>query len=60
MMQTTDLGNRDDHPGPRRLDWPAGGCILVEREVCAGPVVVREVRGQDASQMALAENDDMV
>jgi len=26
----------------------------------AGPVIVREVRGQDASQVPLAENDDMV
>ncbi len=36
------------------------GCILVEREVSADPVVVGEVRGQDTSKMPLAEHDDMV
>src|SRR5260370_36461685 len=60
MRQATDFGNRDDRAERWRLDWPSVGCILVEREVSAGPVIVREVRGQDASQVPLAENDDMV
>jgi len=60
MMQATDFGNRDDRAEPRRRDRPSGGCILVEREVSAGSVIVREVRDQDASQMPFAENDNMV
>src|SRR2546425_9601910 len=44
----------------RRLDRPSVGCILVEREVSAGPVIVRKIRGQHASQVPLAEDDDMV
>jgi len=39
---------------------PEVGSVLVEREVGAGPMVVGEVAGRNASQMALAENDDMI
>ena len=60
VMQAPGLGNRDDRAELRRLNRPPVGCILVEREVSARPVIVREVRGEDASQMPLAENDDMV
>jgi hypothetical protein len=59
-MQATDFGPRDDRADLRRLDRPSLGCIFVERKVSAGPVIVRKVRGQDASQVSLAENDDMV
>ena len=45
VMQATDFGNRDDRAESRRLDWPSVGCILVEREMSAGPVIVREVTG---------------
>src|SRR5262245_12771816 len=60
MMQVTDFGNRDDRTERWLVDQPSVGCILVEREMSAGPVIVREVRGEDASQVPLAENDDMV
>jgi len=59
-MQATDFGNRGDGAELRRLDRPSVGCILVEREVSASPVIVREVRGEEASQVPLAQNDDMV
>src|SRR5262249_55433347 len=58
-MQATEFGKRDDRAEARRLDRPPVGCILVEREVSAGPVIVREVGGEDAAQVPLAENDDM-
>jgi len=60
MMQTPDLRNRDDWAEFRRLDWPSVRRVLVEREMSSSAVIVREVRGQDASQMPLAENDDML
>ena len=59
-MQAANFGNRDDRTEFRRFDRPPIGCIFVEREVRPGPVIVREVRGQDASQVPLFENDDMV
>ena len=59
MMKATDFSNRDDLAEFRPLNWSAVGCVLVERQVSAGPMIVGEVRGQDASQMPLGENDDM-
>ena len=59
-MQTSDFRNRDDWVEFRRLDWPSVRRVLVEREMSSSAVIVREVRGQDASQMPLAEHDDML
>ena len=60
VMQATDFGNRDDRAERRRLDRPSVGCILVEREVSAGPVIVREIAGQDAAQVPVAKDEDMI
>src|SRR5882724_8739003 len=60
VMQATDFGNFHDPARLGELDGPDVRRILVEREMRASPVIVREVRGQDASQMPLAENDSMV
>jgi hypothetical protein len=60
VMQATDIRNGDDLAEGRRLDWSFVGCILVERKMSAGAVVVREVGGQNAPQVPLAEHDDMV
>jgi hypothetical protein len=38
---------------------PPAGRILVEREVVSTVVMVREVAGQDATQVAFAQNEDM-
>jgi hypothetical protein len=43
MMQATDLGNRDDPADLRPLDWPAVGCVFVQREVSSRAVIVHEV-----------------
>ena len=60
VMQATDFGDRDDRAEFGLLDSPSVGCVLVERQVSAGPMIVRKVRGQDTSQMSLGENNDMV
>src|SRR3989442_8107100 len=60
MMQATDFGNRDDRTQSRRLNWPPVGCVLVEREMSASPVIVREVAGQDAAQVAFAEDENVI
>jgi hypothetical protein len=59
-MQATNFGNRADRAERWRLDRPSIGSVLLEREVSAGPVIVREVRREDSSKVTLAENDDMV
>jgi len=43
VMQATDFGNREDRAERWRLDRPSIGSVLLEREVSAGPVIVREV-----------------
>ncbi len=60
MMQATDFWNLDDHAELRPLDGPSVGCVFVEREMRSRTVVVREVAGQNAAQMALAEDEDVV
>jgi hypothetical protein len=60
VMQAANLGDRDDRAELRRFDRPSIGCVLIEREMSAGLVVVGEVRGQDTAQVPLAGNDDMV
>jgi hypothetical protein len=60
MVQPSDFGNRHDraHLGP--LDGSHVGRILLEREVSAGPVVVREVACRDAPQVPFAQNENMI
>ena len=60
MMQATDFGNRHDRAHRRPLDGPDVRRILVEREVSSRAVIVREVAGQDAAEVPLAEHEDMV
>ena len=60
VMQATDFANRDDPAEFRPLNWPAVGCILVEREVSTRPVVVREVASQGAAQVPFAKDEDVI
>ena len=58
VMQTTDFGDRDDRAALRRLDWATVGGVLVEREMCASLMVVREVADQDAAQVPFTEDEN--
>ena len=60
MMQAADFGKRHDRAPRRRLDRPAVGRILVEREMSASLMIVREVAGQGAAQVSFAQDDDMI
>lgn len=42
MRQATDFGNQDNRAQLFRFDWPSVGCILVEREVRARLVKVKD------------------
>jgi hypothetical protein len=59
-MQATNFWNRDDRAERWRLDWPSFGCIFVEREVSAGPVMVGEVADQDAAHVPFAEDENVI
>jgi hypothetical protein len=60
MVQATDFGDGNDPAEVPPLNWPAVGCILVEREVSARPVVVREVACEGAAQVPFAEDEDVI
>src|SRR6516164_187032 len=60
MMQAPDFGNLHAPAHLRPLDRPPGWRVLVEREMRSCAVIVREVRGQDATQVAFAQDDDMI
>jgi len=60
MMEATDFGNLQYRARLRPLDGSHVWRILLEREVSSSAVVIREVAGQDAAQVLLVENEDMV
>jgi hypothetical protein len=60
VMEATDLGDLHDIARLGGLHGPAVRRALVEREMGAGPMVVGEIAGQDAAQMAFAQNEDMI
>ena len=54
MVQTTNFGNLHDPARVRELDRPDVRRVLVEGEMRASLVVVREVAGQGAAQVPFA------
>src|SRR2546425_4041173 len=60
VMQATDFGNLHDPARLGELDRPDVRRILVKGEMRASPVIVREVAGQDAAQVAFAEDQNVI
>jgi hypothetical protein len=60
MVQAADFGKPYDLPRRRELDRPEVRRVLVEREVGARLMVIGEVAGQDAAEVALAENKHVI
>src|SRR5437879_5102732 len=60
MMEATDFGNLPYRPRLHPLDGPHVWRILLKREVSSRAVIVREVAGQAAAQMAFAKDEDMI
>src|SRR2546426_8674508 len=60
MMQATDFGNLHDPARGGELDGPGVRRILVERKMSASAVIVLEVAGQDAAEVAFAENENVI
>ena len=59
-MQAADLRDGDHLSDPRWHYRADVGTILVERKMRAGALVIVDVRGQDATQMALVEDQDII
>jgi hypothetical protein len=49
MVQAANFWTLHDLAGQGVLDGPDVGCVLVEREMSAGPVIVVKIAGQDAA-----------
>jgi hypothetical protein len=60
MVQAADFWKLHDLADRGELDEPDVGCVLVEREVRASPLIVADVTGQDAAQVSLAENENVI
>jgi len=60
MVQAANFWTPYDLAGQGVLDGPDVGGVLVEREVRASPMIVADVAGQDATQVSLPEDEDMI
>src|SRR5439155_9486033 len=60
VMKATDFGNFHDPARLGKLDGPDVRRILVERQMRASRGIVGEVAGQDAAQVAFAENQNVI
>ena len=60
MMQAPNFWNLHDPARVGELDGPDVRRILVEREIRASSVIVRDVAGQDATQVVFAEDENMM
>jgi hypothetical protein len=60
MMQSAHFRERDDATLRRRLNASWRRSVLLQGEMCSRPMIIGKIRGQQTSQMALAEDDDVV
>jgi hypothetical protein len=60
MMQAADFGKLHDPLRRGELDRPEVGCVLVAREVGPCLMVIGEILGRDATEVALAEDEHVV
>src|SRR6201981_4223623 len=58
VVQATENTHWNDPPDPvdRSMDWG----VFVQRQVSPSFVVIRDVAGDDAAEVSLAEHDEMV
>ena len=60
MMQATDFWYRYDSSDAAMLNGAGVRAILVERKMRAGVLVVVDVRRQDAAQMTLVKDHEVI
>ena len=60
MVQTTDLWNDDHLPSVGRRNRTGIRAVFSQRQMRSASVVVVLVRGEDPTQMALAEDDQVI
>jgi len=60
MVETTDFGQFHDLAHALRLDGPRLRRVLAQGQVSSGLVAIGKVRGQNSTEMAFIENDDVI
>ena len=60
MVQTTDLGYRGHLPSVARVDEAWIRAIFSQGQMRSGSLVIVPVRREDAMQMPLVEDDEMI
>jgi hypothetical protein len=60
VVQSADFGKLHDVARHGELDRPEVGCVLVEREVGTRLMVISEIAGQNAVEVLLAEDDNVI
>jgi hypothetical protein len=55
-----DFGDGDNPSARHGLDWSAIGCVLFQPEMRSTFMIIRNISCQHASQMRLAEDDDVI
>lgn len=60
MMQTADMRNRDNLALFGRFDFPFNWRVSIQRQVRPHMMIIVEVVGEDAPQVALVEHDYMI
>jgi hypothetical protein len=60
MVKSTHFRERHHATFRRPVDASWRGCVLLEGEMRSRPMVVEEIRGQETSQVPLADYDHMV
>ena len=60
MMQSTDLWERNDLACGRSVYGPLLRAVLVEREMRPGVMMILKIARQDAAQVTLVEDDNVI
>jgi len=60
MVKSSDLRNLDDPAQLVRLNGSTLECVLIQRQVRAGFVIIAEIISQQAPQMVVIEDDHMI
>src|SRR5688572_30370014 len=60
MMKAANFRERDHVSFRRRLHASRRRRVLLQGEMCAGPMIIGDIRRQEPSQMPFAEDDHMV
>src|SRR5688572_3718756 len=60
MMQTADLGEGNNVAGRGNLYATRPWAVLVEREMCSDVMMILKIARQDAAQVTLVEDDNVI